>query len=183
MRDQRRPTGAVFLDRDGTLIENRHYLGDPAQVALLPGVADAMARLCEQGFALFLLTNQSGIGRGYFSMADAEAVNRRMIEMIGLGEDVFTGICIAPERPDEPAAYRKPSPRYILEMLVMHDLIAARSWMIGDSPSEWEAGIRAGITPVAILAADAPRELRARCEALGITAHGSFVEWVDAVIE
>jgi len=174
--------GAVFLDRDGTLIENRHYLDDPAGVIVLPGVREALATLRRDGFALFLFTNQSGVGRGYFSMADVEAVNRRMVECIGLGDDLFSGICIAPERPDEPAIYRKPSPRYILEMMAAHALPAHRSWMIGDSPSDWEAGIHAGINPVAILAADANDDIRARRKALDVPAYDSLIAWVDDVI-
>ena len=81
---------AIFLDRDGTLIENKHYLGSPDGVVLLPGVREALARARDNGIKLFLFTNQSGVGRGYFTMADVEAVNRRMIEMLGLGDDLFT---------------------------------------------------------------------------------------------
>ena len=97
---------AIFLDRDGTLIENRHYLSSPEGVALLPGVCEALARVREAGAKLFLFTNQSGVGRGYFTLADVEAVNRRMIEVLGLGDDLFAGICIAPE----PARERRLEP-------------------------------------------------------------------------
>lgn len=96
----------IFLDRDGTLIENRHYLSSPEGVALLPGVCEALARVREAGAKLFLFTNQSGVGRGYFTLADVEGVNRRMIEMLGLGDDLFAGICIAPE----PARERRLEP-------------------------------------------------------------------------
>jgi histidinol phosphatase-like enzyme len=96
---------AVFLDRDGTLIENRHYLSSPEGVALLPGVREGLQVARERGAKLFLFTNQSGVGRGMFTLADVEAVNRRMIEMLGLGDDLFAGICIAPERPDEPVVW------------------------------------------------------------------------------
>ena len=72
------PPQAIFLDRDGTLIENRHYLSSPEGVALLPGVCEALARVREAGAKLFLFANQSGVGRGYFTLADVEAVNRRM---------------------------------------------------------------------------------------------------------
>jgi len=104
------PPQAIFLDRDGTLIENRHYLAKPEGVAVLPGVREGLRVARERGAKLFLFTNQSGVGRGFFTLADVEAVNRRMLEAIGLGDDLFAGICIAPERPDEPQVYRKPSP-------------------------------------------------------------------------
>lgn len=83
------PPQGIFLDRDGTLIENLHYLASPEGVALLPGVREALARARAAGAKLFLFTNQSGIGRGYFTLTDVEAVNRRMIEMLDLGDEAF----------------------------------------------------------------------------------------------
>ena len=171
---------AVFLDRDGTLIENRHYLSLPAGVAVLPGVREALLRLRTAGARLFLFTNQSGVGRGYFSLADVEAVNRRMIEEIGLGEDLFAGICIAPERPDEPPVYRKPSPRFIHEMRAAHGFAAEASWMLGDSPSDWEVGLAAGIRAAAIVADPANEPERERRIELGVTAYASLLEWAVA---
>ena len=176
----RLPPQAVFLDRDGTLIENRHYLASPEGVALLPGVRDALARLRDADAKLFLFTNQSGIGRGYFTLADVEAQNRRMLELLDLGDDLFASICIASERPDEPPVYRKPSPRFIHEMLAAHAITAEAAWMVGDSPSDWEAGINAGIRSAAIvadLAAEAHRERRIQ---LGVEPHPSLLDWVRA---
>ena len=171
---------AVFLDRDGTLIENRHYLASPEGVAVLPGVREGLARVRAAGAKLFLFTNQSGVGRGMFTLADVEAVNRRMIESIGLGNDLFTGICIAPERPDEPVVYRKPSPRFIHEMLATHDLAAEAAWMAGDSPVDWEAGRNAGIRVAAIVADPAADPHRERRHELGVEAYASLLDWVNA---
>jgi len=176
-----RDAQAIFLDRDGTLIENRHYLGTPAGVTLLPGVREALGLARAAGASLFLFTNQSGVGRGYFTLADVEAVNRRMIECIGLGDDLFAGVCIAPERPDEPSAYRKPSPRFIRETLARHGFDAARAWMVGDAPSDWEAGIAAGVSVAAIKdgAADAAaHELRLQ---LGVPTYATLLDWATAV--
>ena len=100
---------ALFLDRDGTLIEDRHFVGAIDQVTLIPGTREALARLLEAGTRLFILTNQSGVNRGYFTLADVEAVNRRMIDLLDLGPSPFVRICVAPERPDEPSRYRKPA--------------------------------------------------------------------------
>jgi len=172
---------AIFLDRDGTLIENRHYLGSPDGVAVLPGVREALRIARAAGARLFLFTNQSGIGRGYFTLADVEAVNRRMIECIGLGNDLFAGVCIAPERPDEPSAYRKPSPRFIRETLARHGFDAARAWMVGDAPSDWEAGLAAGVRVAAIVAdttAEASRERRLQ---FGVSAYPTLLDWATAV--
>jgi len=170
---------AVFLDRDGTLIENRHYLAEPAGVALLPGVREAVGAMLGAGARLFLFTNQSGVGRGYFTLADVEAVNRRMIDLLALGADVFTGVCIATERPDEPAAYRKPSPRFIQEMLAEHGIPAAAAWMVGDSPADWQAGLAAGVQVAAIVrdsAAEGEAEQACRLK-LGVPAYAGVREW------
>jgi D-glycero-D-manno-heptose 1,7-bisphosphate phosphatase len=116
-----------------------------------------------------------------FTLADVEAVNRRMIEMLGLGEDLFAGICIAPERPDEPVVYRKPSPRFIQEMLAEHGFAAEAAWMVGDAPSDWEAGLNAGIRSAAIVANAAAEAARDQRLALGIEAYATLHEWAMAV--
>lgn len=141
---------AVFLDRDGTIIRDAHYLGDPAQVELLPGAAEAIGKLHEAGFLLFLHTNQSGIGRGFFTIETVHRCNDRMVELLGLGTSIFTGICIAPESPDQPAIYRKPNPRFIDESVVSHGIDRSRSWMVGDKAIDVETGINAGLNAALI---------------------------------
>lgn len=173
---------AVFLDRDGTLIEDRHYLRDPAGVIVLPGVRVALARARAVGVSLFLFTNQSGIGRGLLTLADVEAVNRRMIDILGLGADVFTDVCIAPEHPAEPPRYRKPSPRFILESLARHGIGSRAAWMIGDSPVDWEAGINAGVAVAAIVPDPAAAKAPERRAELGVPAYHSLLDWVDAIL-
>jgi D-glycero-D-manno-heptose 1,7-bisphosphate phosphatase len=168
---------AVFLDRDGTLIENRHYLAAPEGVELRPGVREAVGAMLAAGTRLFLFTNQSGVGRGYFTLADVEAVNRRMIDLLGHGEDVFTRICVATERPDEPPVYRKPSPRFIREMLAEHGIAAAAAWMVGDSPADWEAGLAAGVRVAAIVRDPAAEAEPARRLELGVAAYAGVREW------
>jgi D-glycero-D-manno-heptose 1,7-bisphosphate phosphatase len=170
---------ALFLDRDGTLIEDRHFVGAADQVALIPGTREALGRLLHAGTKLFILTNQSGVNRGYFTMADVEAVNRRMIELLDLGPEPFARICVAPERPDEPARYRKPSPRFIEEMLLEHGLARDAVWMIGDRPSDWEAGLAAGVKVAAIMAAAPRAEWEERRLALGIRGYESLLAWTD----
>ena len=170
---------ALFLDRDGTLIEDRHFVGAVDQVTLLPGTREALARLLAAGTRLFILSNQSGVNRGYFTIADVEAVNRRMIDLLDLGPAPFTRICIAPERPDEPSRYRKPSPRFIEEMLAEFSLERESSWMIGDRPSDWEAGIASGVRVAAITNGSPQAEWEARRLALGVRGYTSLLEWAD----
>ncbi|MEI6971049.1 MAG: HAD-IIIA family hydrolase [bacterium] len=141
---------AIFLDRDGTLIIDKNYLADPAQVELVPGTIEALRLATDLGYLLFLFTNQSGIGRNFFTMDIVLKIHERMIEMIGLPPPLFTETCIAPETPEQPQAYRKPSPRFILEMMRKYDLDARQCYMAGDANSDVMAGFMGGIKPIGI---------------------------------
>ena len=141
---------ALFLDRDGTLIVDRVYLADPAGVELIPGAADGLRRARALGFKLFLFTNQSGIGRGFHTLEDTHRVNARMEELLGLPPPIFEAECIAPETSDQPIVYRKPSPKFIHEMISQHALDPAQCYMVGDSAADIGAALAAGIKPVAL---------------------------------
>ncbi len=135
---------ALFLDRDGTIIHDSGYMSDPGEVKILPGAKKAIhdaAQFCN----LYLLTNQSGIGRGLLTIDKVNAINSRMLDLLNLPSPGFHSICIAPETPDAPQLYRKPSPRFILER-IEHDGLAPRlCWMLGDRLSDLQAGLNAGI--------------------------------------
>jgi len=147
---EKRPQ-ALFLDRDGTLIFDKHYLHDPAEIELIAGTREAISRALASGCRLFLLTNQSGIGRGFFTMEDYEKCHRRFVKMLGLQESDFSACGIAPESPDEPSSYRKPSPVFVLEQLAAFpQLDPARCWMVGDRLSDWQTGLNAGIRSAAV---------------------------------
>jgi D-glycero-D-manno-heptose 1,7-bisphosphate phosphatase len=135
MADLHRPR-LVVLDRDGTLIRHVHYLCDPAQVELLPGVRSGLARLREAGCKLYLHTNQSGVGRGYFPLGAALRCNDEMLRQLDLGGQVFEDICVCPEAPDEVTGYRKPSPRFGLELLARNGLPAEAMCYVGDNMSD-----------------------------------------------
>jgi D,D-heptose 1,7-bisphosphate phosphatase len=139
---------AIFLDRDGTLNVDFEYISDPEQIQLLEGVPEALRILKERQYILFLMTNQSGIHRGYLTWEQLEQCQKRLLELIGLGPDLFREICIAPEMPDEPSRYRKPSPRFILEMMAKYHLSPYDSYMVGDKESDILSGVNAGIQSV-----------------------------------
>jgi D-glycero-D-manno-heptose 1,7-bisphosphate phosphatase len=141
---------ALFLDRDGTLIVDKVYLSDPEGVELYPGVIEGLKKARTLGYRLFLFTNQSGIGRGYYTQAQALAVNERFEQMLGLERPVFDGICMAPEAPGQPSLYRKPSPRFILEMIAKHGLDPAGCIMVGDAAADIGAALAAGIRAAAV---------------------------------
>ena len=136
---------AVFLDRDGTLIAEKNYLHRPDDVELFPGAGTALKRLVDAGFRLFIVTNQSGIGRGYFSLADAERVNERVSREFARAGVRFERTYIAPEAPDQPSLVRKPSPRFLFNARDEFDLDLAESFMVGDKLIDRECGWNAGV--------------------------------------
>ena len=136
---------AVFLDRDGTLIVEKNYLSRPEDVALFPGAGAALKRLADTGFQLIMVTNQSGIGRGYFTMADAERVNLRVCEEFARDGVQFGKIYIAPEAPDQPSRARKPSPQFLFDARDEFKLDLAESFMVGDKLIDLECGWNAGV--------------------------------------
>ena len=136
---------AVFLDRDGTLIEEKEYLSRPDQVVIIPGAGPALRRLQETGFALFLITNQSGVGRGYFTLEDVEQVHRYLLGELARAGVHLGKIYIAPEAPDQPSRGRKPSPQFLFEAREEFGLDLAESFMIGDKRIDLECGWNAGV--------------------------------------
>ncbi|HEV2692496.1 MAG TPA: HAD family hydrolase [Verrucomicrobiae bacterium] len=136
---------AVFLDRDGTLIVEKNYLCKPEEVELFPGAGAALKRLLDAGFKLVMVTNQSGIGRGYFTMADAERVNARVCEDFAREGVRFEKIYIAPEAPDQPSRGRKPSPQFLFDARDEFGLDLAESFMVGDKLIDLECGWNAGV--------------------------------------
>lgn len=136
---------AVFLDRDGTLIQEKGYLCDPNGIELMPGVGPALRRLMEAGFKLVIVTNQAGIGRGYYAEADMHSVNRRLEELLSTHGVRFDAIYFAPEAPDQPSRGRKPKPQLLFDARDQHEIDLERSFMIGDKLSDLECGWNAGV--------------------------------------
>jgi D-glycero-D-manno-heptose 1,7-bisphosphate phosphatase len=136
---------AVFLDRDGTLIVDKHYLHKPEEVEIFPGAAEALCRLEDAGFLLFLVTNQSGVGRGYFTMDDVTRVHAHLEAELASEDVTFTGIYVAPEAPDQPSHGRKPSPGFLFDAREEFEVDLSASYMIGDKRIDLEAGWNAGV--------------------------------------
>jgi D-glycero-D-manno-heptose 1,7-bisphosphate phosphatase len=136
---------AVFLDRDGTLIAEKNYLHRPEDVEIFPGAGAALKKLSAAGFKLIVITNQSGIGRGYFTLADAERVNERVNRELARDGVHFDKTYIAPEAPDQPSRGRKPSPQFLFDARDEFDLSLAESFMVGDKLIDLECGWNAGV--------------------------------------
>ena len=174
---------ALFLDRDDTLVYDDGYMSRPDQMRLLPGVAEALSKAAAR-FRLYLVTNQSGIGRGYYTLAEAEACNRRLLELLALPGGGFSGICIAPEIPEAPSKYRKPSPAFLTETIERDGLDKTRCYMIGDKTSDLECGLNAGVEAILVgKGVGAPRtDAAAFAAAHGMRAFRTLPEAIDAVI-
>ena len=170
---------ALFLDRDGVIIRDSGYIGTPAAVELLPG-AQAALRRALRTHRLFVLTNQSGIGRGYFTWQDAVAVNAHMLKLLGLPSPGIEQIAMAPEHPDEVSAYRKPSPRFLLETMAWEGLNPEQCWMVGDRLDDLRAGIRAALIAAAPVTDPATR---AYCRKHHVPVYGSLRAFVEELRE
>ncbi|MEO5800087.1 MAG: HAD family hydrolase [Gemmatimonadales bacterium] len=127
---------AVFLDRDGTLIEDPGYLSDPAGVQLLHGVGPALQELRAAGFALVVITNQSGIGRGLYTAADFAAVQHEVERQL-LAEGIRLDLVLhCPHTADAGCQCRKPGTALYRQAMAALDLDATASWFIGDRPGD-----------------------------------------------
>jgi D-glycero-D-manno-heptose 1,7-bisphosphate phosphatase len=140
---------AVFFDRDGTLMEEVHYCADPALVRVFPGVPEALRRLKSTGFALFIVTNQSGIGRGLFTEEQYHAVQNEFLRQLGPGLIDRTYFC--PDVPGAAGPRRKPAPGMLLEAAADYAIDLAQSWMVGDKSADVECGRRAGARTILVL--------------------------------
>jgi D-glycero-D-manno-heptose 1,7-bisphosphate phosphatase len=139
---------AVFFDRDGTLMHEVHYCDDPAKVAAIPGAADALRRLKARGYRIIIITNQSGIGRGYFTVAQFEAVQAELLRQLGPGLVDATYFC--PDHPDQESTRRKPAPGMIFEAEKEHALDLKNSFFIGDAASDIQCGKNAGVRTILV---------------------------------
>jgi D-glycero-D-manno-heptose 1,7-bisphosphate phosphatase len=136
---------AVFLDRDGTINVDKNYLSDPSQLQLIPGTLAALRRLADSGYLLFIVTNQSGIGRGYYTLKDMERVHARLNSELAEAGVHLSAIYFAPEAPEQPSRGRKPSPQFLLDARDEFGLDLARSYMIGDKLIDLQCGWNAGV--------------------------------------
>src|SRR5919199_3538380 len=143
---------AVFLDRDGTINVEVNYLHQPADLDLIPGVPQAIARLNAAGLPVFVVTNQAGIARGYYTVADMRVLHEHLNALLGgYGAHIdafyycphhpeFTGLCVC----------RKPAPGMVLAAAADHDLDLSRSWLIGDAAGDMGAGYAAGCRTILV---------------------------------
>jgi len=141
-------SAAVFIDRDGTIIEDADYCSHPEQVKVFPGVPEALRRLKSKGFKLIVITNQSGIGRGFFTVDQYRAVESEVSRQLGHGLIDATYFC--PDVPGQHSSDRKPSPGMVLQAQREHQIDLARSFFVGDKEIDVECGRNAGVRTIRV---------------------------------
>lgn len=147
----------LLLDRDGTLIKDRHYLSEPAELEWYEGLFEPLRFLREKGFKIIVITNQSGVARGYFQEEDVRRVHRELRRQARLRGLRLDGIYYCPNHPEaeesryrEPLDCRKPRPGMLLQAQEDHLLDLQRSLVIGDKASDIEAGKQVGATSILV---------------------------------
>jgi len=141
----------LLLDRDGTIIHERHYLSRPEDVELLPAAGSSLKRLSNAGLRLFLLSNQSGIGRGYFTESDLEAVRTRLEQILAPYGVTFQGQLHCPHGPEEGCSCRKPRTGMWDTLRDQCGLRAERSLIVGDKMADVEFGKNAGLAATVLV--------------------------------
>jgi D-glycero-D-manno-heptose 1,7-bisphosphate phosphatase len=139
---------AVFVDRDGTIMKDADYCSDPNQVQIFPGIPESLRRLKSNGFKLIVITNQSGIGRGFFTIEQYRAVEAEVLRQLGNGLVDATYFC--PDVPGQHSSCRKPAPGMILQATQEHRIDLSRSFFIGDKEIDAECGRNAGVRTIRV---------------------------------
>ena len=170
---------AVFLDRDGTLIEDRGHLSDPAQVVFFPETLQALRRV-QTRFLLFIVTNQSGVARGGLRPEEVQRVNAHVVEHLGREGVVIREVYCCPHAREDGCACIKPKPYFLLKASGDHGVDLSRSFVVGDHPTDVELAVNAGARGIYVLSGHGRKhrnELTVECE----VAEG-ILEAADAIL-
>lgn len=176
---------AVFLDRDGTVIEHVHHLRRVEDVRLVPGAASAIRRLREAGYLAVLATNQSVVGRGLLDEAGLDRIHEEMSRRLraegALLDAIYWNPHAPPERPGTPEhPDRKPGPGMLLRAAAEHRLELSSSWMVGDSTSDLLAGRAAGCRGSILVRTGLGREASSEHAAAVVADLAAAVDWILA---
>lgn len=137
---------AIFLDRDGVIIENVDaYVRSWSDVTILPGAVEALSRLCHSSYKIIIVTNQSVVGRGIITLGEAQSIQQRLVQFIRSAGGRVDGIYICPHSPEDACDCRKPKPGLLLQAASEHAIDLGQSIMVGDALTDLRAGQNAGI--------------------------------------
>jgi D-glycero-D-manno-heptose 1,7-bisphosphate phosphatase len=166
---------AIFLDRDGVLIENKSdYVRDWSQVKIFPEAIHALSHSAIKNYKVILVTNQSAVGRGLSSLETAQDINDRLVDLIHHSGGQLDAVYMCPHRPDDGCFCRKPKPGLLLQAAKDLSLDLHRSWMIGDAWSDVQAGQMAGVRQTILLKTGRGREQLLQSRPENITGHLIF---------
>jgi len=174
---------AVFLDRDGTIVEDPGFLHEPDKVKLLPGAAAAIRRLNDAGYRVIIVTNQSGIARGRFTVADYEAVQQRLGALLTAQGARFDGAYFCPHHPQftGPCDCRKPGLKLFRDAQAAFDIDFAQSWWVGDRLSDVQPARLLGGRGVLVTTGDGNLH-QGQARALGVTVVADIGEAVQEIL-
>lgn len=174
---------AVLLDRDGVINQdNSNFVRTPDALIPLPGSLDAIRRLKEAGWLVAVCTNQSGVGRGLYSLNDLQAIHGRLRQLLAEHDTSVDGIYACPHHPDDGCDCRKPKPGLLLRAARELPIDLAASFMVGDAGRDLEAGIRAGCSPVLVLTGKG-RQTRQEPVAASIPSYDCLADFVDSLLQ
>jgi D-glycero-D-manno-heptose 1,7-bisphosphate phosphatase len=166
---------AIFLDRDGVLIENRSdYVRDWSQVNIFPDAIRALSHSSIKNYKIVIVTNQSAVGRGLISLETANDINGRLVDLIHHYGGQMDAVYMCPHKPDDGCFCRKPKPGLLLQAAKELSLDLQRSWMIGDAWSDVQAGQLAGVRQVILLKTGRGGEQLLKSRPENITGHLVF---------
>jgi histidinol-phosphate phosphatase family protein len=152
-------TKAIFLDRDGTINIDKGYVYEVSDLKLLPGVVEGL-NLLKNEYSLFIITNQSGIGKGYYSVKDFWRFNKRVTSQLRDHGIAIEKTYFCPHTKEDNCVCRKPKTKHIDDILNQYNLDLEKSWVIGDHPSDTVLGINAGCNTIYLLTGHGKKHLK-----------------------
>jgi D-glycero-D-manno-heptose 1,7-bisphosphate phosphatase len=174
----------VLLDRDGTLNVEQNYLSDPDQLVLIDGVGAALRRLRALGFGLVVVTNQSGVARGYFDLATVSRIHDRLAALLAAEGVALDGIYVCPHGPDDDCSCRKPRPGMVERAAAELGFDPRQAFLVGDSAADIGLGRAVGATPVLVRTGWGRRtEREAACHpAVIVDDLAAAVAWIERTV-
>ena len=151
MAQKEQRSKAIFLDRDGTINVEVHYLHEPEKFEFVPRVPDALLNLQQAGYKLIIITNQGAIGKGYYGHEEVAKTHDHMLTLLSQAGIKIDGIYYCPHAAVENCECRKPKTGMLEQAIKEHNIDPAKSWMIGDKRSDLEAGHRVGTKTALVL--------------------------------
>ena len=169
---------AVFLDRDGTLIEDRGFLREPSEVCLIPGVLESL-RLLSERYLLFIVTNQTGVGEGVLKAEEVDTVNRHLLEVFATHGVHFADVYVCPHKRSDDCVCIKPKPHFLEQAAKDYAVDLAASFAVGDHPHDVEFATNVGAGGIYVLTGHGARHQRELPDGVKVLADiGEAAQWI-----